>query len=78
MMLKVGKGTLYSLALVVIGAALSGGIAVAGETGGLSFEQLAAIRSVGDVAFSPDGSLVASQTWENHLVAIPIDGGTRP
>ncbi len=59
MMLKVGKGTLYSLALVVIGAALSGGIAVAGETGGLSFEQLAAIRSVGDVAFSPDGSLVA-------------------
>jgi sugar lactone lactonase YvrE len=25
------------------------------------------------VALRPDGSLLASQTWENHLVTIPID-----
>ncbi len=29
------------------------------------------------VALMPDGSLVASQTWENHLVTIPLDEAVR-
>ncbi len=30
------------------------------------------------VALLPDGSLLASQTWENHLVTISIDETVRP
>jgi len=30
------------------------------------------------VALMPDGTLLASQTWANHLVTIPIKGVVGP
>jgi len=59
MMLKNGRRELFNLFTVcVIGAVLAVGAAASAESGGLTFEQLAAVRSVASVDVSPDGSVV--------------------
>jgi dipeptidyl aminopeptidase/acylaminoacyl peptidase len=60
MMLKIGRRELFNLFTVCgIGAVLAVGAAASAESGGLTFEQLAAVRSVASVDVSPDGSAVA-------------------
>ncbi len=60
MMLMIDRRELFDLFTVcVIGAALAVGATASAESGGLTFEHLAAGRSVASVDVSPDGSTVA-------------------